>query len=71
MYIHYNLSFSTDNTNTTASEKVTFQISANEAQSIEMTNFDATANGLGVDGVSLSTQESSSSAITLINDAIT
>ena len=71
-YTHYNLSYSTDGSNTTAMapETVIFQIGANEGQSIEMTNFDATANGLGVDGVSLSTQETASSAITMIDDAI-
>jgi flagellin len=72
VYTQYNLSFSADTGSGTSDtpEEVIFHIGANTGQSITFNTFDATANGLGIDSVSVSTQATADRSITTINDAI-
>jgi flagellin len=49
----------------------TFQIGANETQTMEVTIADSRAAALGVDSVDISTSETAQAAITTVNDAIT
>ena len=74
VYTHFNLQFTSDSASTSPSdtpEIILFHIGANEGQSMTMNTFDATANGLGVDSVNVSTQSTADASITTINDAIT
>jgi len=74
VYTHYNLSFTSDSSSTTPSdtpETIIFHVGANEGQSVTFNTFDATANGLGIDSVNLSTQTVADAAITTIDEAIT
>ncbi|WP_214798304.1 MULTISPECIES: flagellin [unclassified Exiguobacterium] len=54
----------------TAGSGIKFHIGANESQSMELTIADMTATGLGVSGLTISTQADADAAITTIDDAI-
>ncbi|MDM8534038.1 flagellinolysin [Clostridiaceae bacterium HSG29] len=73
VYTHFNLSFTSDSTATGESdtpEQILFHIGSNQSQSLIMTTFDLTSNGLGIDSANVSTQSTSDSSITLIDSAI-
>jgi flagellin len=74
VYTNFALNFTSDSGSTTASdtpETILFHIGANSGQSITFSTFDATANGLGIDSINVSTQSTADDSITTISNAIT